>query len=101
MVMKTTLKKAVEANDYKLLTMAYPDLDKEISFEEFKKGKILASLRAYDLAFTDGAVRQVLVPFLEFGAINFAGLANVKCLQIDSHMKLRAQRDILRGEVIV
>lgn len=62
---------------------------------------MLANTRAYDLAFTDGEVRQVLVPFLEFGAINFGGSANVQCLQIDSHMKFKALRDIEKGEIIV
>jgi hypothetical protein len=43
----------------------------------------------------------VLVPFLEFGAINFGGPANVRCMQVDSHMKFRTTRDILKGEIIV
>jgi hypothetical protein len=53
MIVKTTMRKAIDANDYKLLQMAYPELDKEISYDEFKTGKILANIRAYDLAFTD------------------------------------------------
>lgn len=33
MIMKTTMKKAMDANDFKLLQMAYPELDKEITYE--------------------------------------------------------------------
>jgi len=79
MIVKVTAKKAIDANDYKLLLAAYPDLEKEISYDEFKTGKCLACTRSYSLAFTDGVARDVLVPFLEFGAINFAGQANVLC----------------------
>lgn len=61
----------------------------------------MASTRAYDLAFTDGEVRQVLVPFLEFGAINYGKDNNVRCMQIDSQMKFRAIKDIRKGDVIV
>lgn len=57
MIIKTSMKKAIDANDYKLLCMAYPDLEKEITYDEFKTGKMLANTRAYDLAFTDGEVR--------------------------------------------
>jgi hypothetical protein len=77
MILKTTMRKTMEVNDYKLLEMAYPDISKEITYEEFKRGKILAGTRSYDLVWTDGVVRQVLIPFLEFGAINFGGEPNV------------------------
>ena len=80
MIQKTQLKKAQDAQDYKLLTMAYPDLEKEVTYEEYKKGRVLASQRAYDLSFTDGVVRQVLIPFLEFAAINWGPAPNVKCM---------------------
>lgn len=79
MILKTTVKKSVDVNDYKLLQMAYPNLENEITYDEFKAGKVLASIRAYDLAFTDGVVRQVIIPFLEFGAINYGYTANAKC----------------------
>lgn len=37
--------------------MAYPDLEKEIGYDQFKNGKILASTRAYDLIWTDNVIR--------------------------------------------
>jgi len=43
----------------------------------------------------------VLIPFLEFAAINYASDVNVKCMQVDSQMKLVAVRDIKREHVIV
>jgi len=43
MIGRTQMKKAMDASDYKLLAMAYPDIEKEVSYEDFKKGKVLAS----------------------------------------------------------
>jgi len=51
--------------------LAVPEVANQVSFEEYRKGKLWASTRAYDLAFTDGEVRQVLVPYLEMAPINF------------------------------
>jgi hypothetical protein len=41
------------------------------------------------------------VPFLEFSPINHGSELNVKCMQVDNHMKLMACKDIKKGEVIV
>jgi hypothetical protein len=57
MIINTTIRKSMEMNDYKLLSMAYPDIQNQISYEEFKQGKILARTRAYDLIWTDKVVR--------------------------------------------
>lgn len=76
---KISMRKASDINDFKLLMMANPEMDKQVTYNEFLRGKILALTRSYDLAFTDGNIRQALVPFLEFGAINY-GEANVKCM---------------------
>lgn len=51
------MKKGRDAADYKFMTKVCPEMEKELTYEEFKMGKALASLRAYDLAFTDGIVR--------------------------------------------
>ncbi len=80
MIMKVTINKSINVNDYRLLCMAYPDLEKEIPYKDWKNAKILTNLRSYQLTFTDGVVREVIVPFLEFGAANFAGNANVSCI---------------------
>jgi hypothetical protein len=54
MIIKISVKKIVDKQDYDLLVMAVPELANTVSYEEFKLGKIWASTRAYDLAFTDG-----------------------------------------------
>lgn len=87
--------------DYDLISQAVPSIKDTISFQEFQTGKILASSRAYDLAFTDGTTRQVIIPFIELSLINYGEKKNVNCLQIDGQLKLRACRDIKRGELII
>ena len=88
--------------DFKLLQMAYPDLEKEVTYPEFREARMSVNQRIFDLAFTDGIIRQVMIPFLEFAAINWGTEgANVNCLQMDSQMKLKANKDIKKGEVIV
>ena len=57
--------------DYDILCKTVPDLNKTVSFEEFKKGVIIASHRAYDLVYTDGSIWQVLIPFIEVAQINY------------------------------
>lgn len=69
-IIKISKKKYDERHDYDVLCCAVPEIAEQISFDEFLIGKIWASTRAYDLAFTDGEIYQVLVPYLEFGAIN-------------------------------
>ena len=67
---KILSRKQTDANDYVNMCKAVPEMKDKISFDEFITGKIWASTRAYDLAFTDGEVRQVLIPYLEYAAIN-------------------------------
>lgn len=57
MIIHTSMIKASMMNDYHLLTMAYPDIKEQITYDEFKMGKVMASTRAYDLVWTDGVVR--------------------------------------------
>jgi len=98
---KLELKNKVIQHDYDLLLAANPAIKDTVSLEEFKQGRTWAASRAYDLAFTDGQTRQVLVPFLEFSPINHGSELNVKCMQVDNHMKLMACKDIKKGDVIV
>ena len=48
-------------------------------------------------------IRQVLIPYLEYAALNIGSEegANVNCLQQDSQMKLRANRPIKKGDIII
>lgn len=101
MLQRINNKNELVRKDYIALCDAEPDIKDFISFTEFQKGCIYASNRAYDLAFTDGSIRQVLIPFIELSPINYGLAANVKCLQIDSYLKLQACRNIRRGEIIV
>ena len=66
------IEKEKESNkkDYELLCASNPDLSKSVSLEEFTKGLILSSQRAYDLAYTDGSIRQVLIPYVDVSPIN-------------------------------
>jgi len=49
--------KELMKKDYDILCKSAPDLSKTVSFEEFTRGVIIASQRAYDLAYTDGSIR--------------------------------------------
>ena len=55
----------------------------------------------YDLSYTDGKVYEVVIPFLEFGAVNFSNNSNVECKQEESKMMFKTTRSIMKGEVIV
>mmetsp|Transcript_18498 Transcript_18498/g.28401 ORF Transcript_18498/g.28401 Transcript_18498/m.28401 type:complete len:129 (-) Transcript_18498:1170-1556(-) len=43
--------------DYDHLVQAEPELADVCTFDEFVKGKVIASSRAYDIVYTDGSVR--------------------------------------------
>lgn len=92
---------AIMQKDYDILCQTAPDLTKEVTFEEFKKGVILASQRAYDLTYTDGLVRQVLIPYIEVSPINYGKPQNVKCYQQNGYLKLISSAAIGRGETVV
>ena len=42
-----------------------------VTFDEFKKGKLLVASRAYDIVYTDGNPRQVLIPYADVAVINY------------------------------
>lgn len=87
--------------DYDALCQTAPELSDQISFEEFQRGSILASQRAYDLAYTDGSIRQVLIPYIDMSPINYGSPQNVKVYQRDGYLKLVSSTPIARGEAIV
>jgi hypothetical protein len=51
------LKKDIWIQDYNALLHAEPSLKDVCTQEEFLKGKVLASTRAYDIVYTDGSTR--------------------------------------------
>ena len=53
-ISKRTLDNKLE---YEALSKSESSFSKIISFREYQEGKILASLRAYDIVFTDGLTR--------------------------------------------
>ena len=101
MIQRIKKRNELVKKDYDLICQAVPSIKDAISFDEFHHGKILASSRAYDLAFTDGTTRQVIIPFIELSLINYGDKKNVNCMQVDGQLKLRACRDIKRGELII
>ena len=98
---KIKAKNQADERDFEILCAAHPALKDAMTLEEFKKGKIWASTRAYDLAFTDGQIRQVLIPFIEFSPINYGSEQNVRAMQLDGQLKLRTCKDIKKGDIIV
>lgn len=87
--------------NYDVLCASNSDLNKAVSLEEFTRGTILASQRAYDLAYTDGSIRQVLIPYIDVSPINHGSPNNVKCFQRDGYLKLIATSPIERGQIVV
>jgi len=98
---KIKAKNQADERDFEILCAAHPALKDAMTLDEFKKGKIWASTRAYDLAFTDGQIRQVLIPFIEFSPINYGSEQNVRAMQLDGQLKLRTCKDIKKGDIIV
>lgn len=76
---KIDIKVATWQQDYNLLCSAEPTLKEKISFKEFKEGLILASIRAYEITYTDGVPRQVLIPYFDVSLINYSEEPNVIC----------------------
>lgn len=76
-IRKITERKASEATDYSTIAKHFPDIEKEITYDSFKSAKALANLRCFDMPFMDGNMRQVLIPFIEFAAVNFGAASNV------------------------
>ena len=44
----------MDKRDYELITNAVPEIASVMSLSEFSMGKIWASIRAYNMVFTDG-----------------------------------------------
>jgi hypothetical protein len=101
LLFKAEERNIIDSNDYTLLCSVCPELKDTVSLEEFKRGKKWASTRAYELAFTDGGKRGVMIPFIEFAQVNQGMAANVNLMQIDSAMKVVANKNIKKGEMIV
>lgn len=99
-VRKITERKAQEANDYLVIKKSFPEFEDEITYDEFKAAKILANLRAFEMTFTDNTMRPVLVPFIEFAAINFGNEPNVQMVQQDGRTKLKVTKEIKKGGLI-
>jgi len=57
MLEKIADKKKIWKRDYDLLCHAEPSVKEACSFDEFIEGKTIASLRAYDITYTDGTSR--------------------------------------------
>lgn len=57
MIDRIAQRKEIWQKDYDLLCEAEPSVKDVVTFDEFKEGKIIASLRAYDIVYTDGTVR--------------------------------------------
>ena len=92
---------SVIRKDYDILCQTAPELAQSITIEDFTRGVILASQRAYDLTYTDGSIRQVLIPYIDVSPINYGKPQNVKCYQKDGFLQLVSSAPIQRGETIV
>ena len=88
-------------SDYERMCEAEPEIRNMMSFDEFKQYKQMVSIRAYDIGYTDGTTRQVLIPYVDMAPINFSEEPNVTCLQYGAYLRLQANREIKCGEIIV
>jgi len=88
-------------SDYEAMCEAEPQIRDMMTFIEFKESKQIVSSRAYDIGYTDGTTRQVLIPYVDMALINSSSDPNVTCLQYDGYLRLQANRNIKCGEIIV
>lgn len=100
-IRKITERKAIEANDYLVIKKQFEDIEKDLSYDDFKAGKTLANLRAFEMTFVDGSMRHVLLPFVEFAAVNFGLETNVQLIQVDGRTRIRTTKEVKKGSMIV
>lgn len=100
-IRKITERKAMEANDYLVIKKNFEDIENDLSYDDFKAGKTLANLRAFEMTFVDGSMRHVLLPFVEFAAVNYGIEPNVQLIQEGGITRIRVIKEIKKGGMVV
>jgi len=65
------------ANNYQFLCTIHPDLKSKVTLEQYTEAYVLINSRAKDMKYTDGTIRQVLIPYIEVSPVSYSQEENV------------------------